>query len=121
MQRFKIFTYALTMAFCCANSLQAKCADTADTDETTKRVDLPFIHIGVRKHANGQKDVDVRAPFVNVHNPAGPDNAQVKAPFTKVDHTQSTSQQKPVTNKNTVSTTTVKQNTVVDKTNNRTQ
>lgn len=71
MQRLRILTYALTVAFCCANNLQGRCADDTDTYET-KRVDLPFIHIGVRKHVDGEKDVDVRAPFVHVHNPAGP-------------------------------------------------
>jgi hypothetical protein len=59
-------------------------AGTDDNDTRRKRIDLPFVHIDVKKHADGTKDVDVKAPFVKVHNPAGEDNAEVKAPFTKV-------------------------------------
>ena len=61
-------------------------ADDNTNASENKRIDLPFVHIGVNKHTDGQKDVDVRAPFVHVHNPAGANNAQVKAPFTKVEH-----------------------------------
>jgi len=117
MQRFKILMYALIIGLGCGSSIQANGADPANTDET-KRVDLPFIHIGVRKHADGQKDVDVRAPFVRVHNPAGANNAQVKAPFTNVNHTPpSTQSQQPVTNTSTVSKTKVKQDVAVTKPN----
>ncbi len=116
MQRSKILTYALTLGLCCGNNIQANAGDATDIEET-KRVDLPFIHIGVRKHVDGQKDVDVRAPFVRVHNPAGSNNAQVKAPFTKINHTETSNQAKPGTNTTTVSKTKVKQDTVVTKTN----
>lgn len=57
-----------------------------DAEESNKNIDLPLIHVHVHKHNDGQKDVEVKAPFVHVNNPAGPNNAKVKAPFTKVDH-----------------------------------
>ncbi len=57
------------------------------SNEQTKHIHVPFVHIDVTRHKDGTKDVDVRAPFTKVHNPAGPNNAEVKAPFTKVDHT----------------------------------
>ncbi len=57
----------------------------ANTANETKHIHVPFVHIDIKKHADGTKDVDVRAPFTNVHNPAGTDNAQVKAPFYKSD------------------------------------
>jgi hypothetical protein len=111
MQQFKILVYGIALAVCCSNNLRVNAVDPVDTDET-KRIDMPFIHIGVKKHSDGKKDVDVRAPFVRVHNPAGPNNAQIKAPFTKVDHTQSSSQSQPDANK--VSETEVKKDTITE-------
>jgi len=62
---------------------------TSQTDkpvEQTKHMHFPFVHIDETRYSDGTKDVDVRAPFTKVHNPAGQDNATVKAPFTHVDH-----------------------------------
>ena len=73
---------------------------TSSTGDETKHFSMPFLHIDVKKHADGTKDVDVRAPFTNVHNPAGADNAQVRAPFYKSEHTVNN------TASNTASTTT---------------
>ena len=64
-----------------------KTATDLDTVET-KHIKIPFLtDVTVKKHRNGTKDVDVKAPLVKVHNPAGPNNAQVKAPFYKEEHT----------------------------------
>jgi hypothetical protein len=78
-------------AFGCLLSVQAIAADSSgsnvsDVDKdvvTRKHYDFPFVHVEVGRRKDGTKDVDVRAPFTKVHNPAGGDNAQVKAPFYK--------------------------------------
>jgi hypothetical protein len=71
---------------CCAGALAS---DPADKDITSsKHYHFPFVSLDVARHKDGSKNVDVKAPFTEVHNPAGPDNAQVKAPFTKVDHSK---------------------------------
>lgn len=58
-----------------------------DTDANgVKHIHAPFLHMDIKHHADGTKDVNVRAPFVHVNNPAGANNASVKAPFTKVSH-----------------------------------
>ena len=57
----------------------------AQPADEVKHIHVPFVHIDIKKHADGTKDYDVRAPFTKVHNPAGADNARVKAPFYKVD------------------------------------
>ena len=86
----------------------------SNTGDETKHFSMPFLHIDVKKHANGTKDVDVRAPFTNVHNPAGSDNAQVRAPFYKSEHTVNN------TASNTTSTTTGNTNTGNTTTSNKT-
>jgi hypothetical protein len=63
---------------------------TYDADGT-KHIHAPFVNVAVKKHADGTKDVDVKAPFTKVHNPAGVDNAEVKAPFTKVEPKEASS------------------------------
>jgi len=78
-------------ALSCLSCLQAIAADStgsnvSDTDRdvvTRKHYDFPFVHVEVGRRKDGSRDVDVRAPFTKVHNPAGADNAQVKAPFYK--------------------------------------
>jgi hypothetical protein len=70
-------------------------ADQTDKDgATTKHFDFPLVHVRTIRHKDGSKDVDVRAPFTQVHNPAGPNNAQVKAPFTKVENGKDSTVQK---------------------------
>lgn len=54
-------------------------------EDGTKHIHAPFVNVAVKKHADGTKDVDVQAPFTNVHNPAGGDNAEVHAPFTDIE------------------------------------
>ena len=63
--------------------------EPADKDVTTdKHYHFPFVHVDVTQHKDGTKDYDVKAPFTKVHNPAGADNATVKAPFYKSDQGQ---------------------------------
>jgi hypothetical protein len=57
---------------------------TYDADGT-KHIHAPFVNVAVKKHADGTKDVDVKAPFTKVHNPAGEDNSRVHAPFTDIE------------------------------------
>jgi hypothetical protein len=86
MKHLRTGLYSLIMVSIFTLGVQA---DDNFSGPQTKRIDLPFVHIGINKHADGQKDVDVKAPFVHVNNPAGEGNAQVKAPFTHVQPSQS--------------------------------
>jgi hypothetical protein len=56
-------------------------------DKGNTHIDLPLVHVHANKtQVGGRHQVTVRAPFVHVDNPPGPNNASVKAPFTHVQH-----------------------------------
>ena len=83
-------TFCLPALLLIAQAGPALAGDFVRTDaDGTKHIRAPFVNIDVKHHADGTKNVDVKAPFVKVHNPAGQHNAKIQAPFTKVDRTES--------------------------------
>ena len=81
----------LLIIFCAADLLnptsitKVLAVQPTDNTTTTKHYHFPFVHVDVARHKDGSKDYDVKAPFTRVHNPAGADNAEVKAPFYKAE------------------------------------
>lgn len=78
-----VAVFLLAPGLGCAIGAQAYDIVEKEADGST-HVRIPFIRVDVDHPGTPGKHVHVKAPFINVDNPAGEDNVQVKAPWTRV-------------------------------------